>query len=109
MVCPSMRYTNWNEGIHSLIWRRAPKDVFTSTDTVSCATFLALIQNNEGLIGVHEFLGSLGLATGDIYQAEKNDRHVHFRQKYLAKNPRKKFENAKARNDNPSDYCGGNF
>ena len=70
--CMSLSTSNANESFHSIIWRRAPKAVFTSRGTVDIAVTLGVVQFNHGgqvlldvtnaVIDLPESLSSLLLA-----------------------------------------------
>ena len=46
--CMSLGTSNANESLHSVIWRRAPKTVFSSRKTVGIVVALGIVQFNIG-------------------------------------------------------------
>ncbi len=46
--CMSLGMSNANESLHAVIWRRAPKAVFSSRKTVDIAVALEIVQFNKG-------------------------------------------------------------
>lgn len=46
--CMSLGTSNANESLHSVIWRRAPKAVFSTRKTVEIAVAMGIVQFNKG-------------------------------------------------------------
>ena len=46
--CSLLGTSNANESLHSVVWRRAPKTVFTTRSTVEIAVALGVVQFNVG-------------------------------------------------------------
>ena len=99
----------WQPWLYALVWRRAPKELITSTTTVATAAILAAIQNNEGVAAVQNFLTKLNLPVGSTTIGSKFDVQKILQAQRLKINPPNKLSKSyKNSNKNP-DYNAGAF
>lgn len=56
---------NCNESLHSMIWSRCPKHIFSGLSRVKIATAFAIGEFNQGSVATHRFLAAVG---GEITQ-----------------------------------------
>ena len=52
---------NPNEALHNIVWRRAPKHMFTSPQAIRIATDLGVIQRNVGNVGLLRVLKAMNI------------------------------------------------
>ena len=71
---------NSNESLHSLIWRRCPKEIFASHEIIKFSTSLAIIQRNAGNVGLVKVLQSLGV--GDTAFSQRLLEKIDVRKEY---------------------------
>ena len=55
---------NANEALNNIIWKKCPKTIFVKKDTLNMTVSLAIIDFNEGNIGICHVAKELGLDCG---------------------------------------------
>ena len=62
--CLHGKTQNCNESLNNLIWKKCPKNVFVQRNTLVCGVNSAVIEFNEGPLGVNDVLSELGIEPG---------------------------------------------
>jgi len=113
---------NANEALNNIIWKKCPKNIFMKKDTLNMAVSLAIIDFNEGKIGICHVAKELGLDCGRfmaslITEADEsrvrgmarksNEKDKKRRKKLRA--IRKGFEDEEKTSDGKHSYHSGGF
>ena len=68
MKCCHGKTQNVNEALHSVIWQRCPKEIYTARSVVEIAAASAAINYNEGAMGIRNVFRRLGIFPGKFME-----------------------------------------
>ena len=112
---------NANESINQIIWTKCPKNVFVEKQTLEIGVYSAVIQFNDGAIGVEKVFNHFGLGEGRCFVAgsikkdRKSVRDANIKSSDAGKKQRKRIRKIKkgfADNEKETEkvetyVCGG--
>ena len=77
--CLHGKTQNANEAVNNCIWRKAPKDIFLARRTLEVSVASAIVNYNDGSIGILKVMEECGFSPGHytvVGSAESNKARV---------------------------------
>ena len=78
--CLHGKTQNNNEGLNAIIWKRCPKDVYVGLTVIEIGTASAVINFNDGMVGITKVLTKLGMIPGSkcmSYCYQKDQKRIY--------------------------------